>query len=154
MNEEARSLLVGELERHQERDKQSGNTQRMFEIMNSHYAQLKQNVGLSDALNESEDDWQSEQVFAKLRPASPYRLSELLGRKPVDGKRLIKSDKSKSGIRLRPPPAASSQDIKHSVLQGHLHDSVRRINQVPSSMSEGRGFVRSFSRAPESKNTL
>ena len=51
----------------------------MFEIMNSHYAQLKQNVGLSDALNESEDDWQSEQVFAKLRPASPYRLSELLG---------------------------------------------------------------------------
>ena len=118
MNKESREQLIEELDRHQEetKEKQSGNIQRMFEIMNTHYNQLKEHVGLKDVLNESEDDHQSEQIFAKLRPTSPYKLSDLLSKKEIDAKKFIKHEKLKSGNRSRPVMITNTQDIKNAVL--------------------------------------
>lgn len=63
----------------------------MFEIMGRHYDQIKEQVGLKDAIeNSDDDDEQTEAIFRKLRPHSKYRFSEVLKYQEKDPKKAIK----------------------------------------------------------------
>lgn len=59
----------------------------MFDIMGKHYNQIKEDVGLKDALENSDDEEEAtEAIFRKLRPQSKYRFSEVI--KHPDSKKI------------------------------------------------------------------
>jgi len=52
---------------------------RMFEKMGTHYERMKEEVGLKDAFEKSDDEEeQTEAIFKKLRPHSKYKFSDVL----------------------------------------------------------------------------
>ncbi len=51
----------------------------MYDIMGKYYEQIKEEVGLKDAFeNSDEEEEQTEAIFKKLRPQSKYKFSEVL----------------------------------------------------------------------------
>ena len=51
----------------------------MFDIMGKHYDQIKEDVGLKEAFNNSDsEEEQTEAIFRKLRPQSKYKFSEII----------------------------------------------------------------------------
>ena len=51
----------------------------MFEKMGTHYERMKEEVGLKDAFEKSDDEEeQTEAIFKKLRPHSKYKFSDVL----------------------------------------------------------------------------
>lgn len=50
----------------------------MYEIMGSHYDHMKDQVGLKEVFDNSDSDEQTEEIFKKLRPQSPYKFKELI----------------------------------------------------------------------------
>lgn len=60
------------------RDNNCQNIQKMFEIMSVHYTKLKDQVGLRDVFDSSQSDEETEKIFHKLRPQSPYKFKELI----------------------------------------------------------------------------
>ena len=46
--------------------------------MGNHYDYLKRQVGLKDVFDESESDEETEKIFKKLRPTSPYKFKQLM----------------------------------------------------------------------------
>lgn len=72
--------IINEIDKHKQNagERASTNIQKMHDLMNQHYEQVKEEIGIMDALNDSDHNEQSDQVFAKLRPSSPYKFKELL----------------------------------------------------------------------------
>lgn len=68
-----------------------GNINKMYEIMTKHYENLKTSVGLREAFDEGDSEEETEQIFNKLRPSSPYKFKELIQNKfdPKKFNRLI-----------------------------------------------------------------
>lgn len=59
----------------------------MFDIMGRHYDKIKEDIGLKEAFENTDDDEeQTEAIFRKLRPQSKYKFSEVLS-KQVEGDR-------------------------------------------------------------------
>lgn len=53
--------------------------QKMYDIMGKHYDQIKEEVGLKDAFEKSdEEEEQTEAIFKKLRPKSKYKFSDVI----------------------------------------------------------------------------
>ena len=51
----------------------------MYDIMGKHYEQIKEEVGLKDTMEKSDDEEeQTEAIFKKLRPHSKYKFAEIL----------------------------------------------------------------------------
>lgn len=60
------------------RDNNSQNIQKMYEIMGAHYENMKEHLGLREAFENSDNDEETEEVFRKLRPQSPYKFKQLI----------------------------------------------------------------------------
>ena len=50
----------------------------MHEIMNDHYNLMKEKVGIQSVIDTSESDEETEKIFKKLRPQSPYKMRDLI----------------------------------------------------------------------------
>lgn len=50
----------------------------MYEIMGAHYENMKEHLGLREAFENSDNDEETEEVFRKLRPQSPYKFKQLI----------------------------------------------------------------------------
>eukprot|EP00347_Sterkiella_histriomuscorum_P018862 403343887 len=80
VNQENKTNLLNELERHQDqaRENNSQNIKKMYDIMGQHYENIKDHLGLKEAFENSDEDEQTEEIFKKLRPQSPYKFKELV----------------------------------------------------------------------------
>jgi len=75
--------MLLQLEAHQAKTAADPNSQniikKMFEKMGEHYEKMKEEVGLKDAFDKSDDEEeQTEAIFRKLRPHSKYKFSDVL----------------------------------------------------------------------------
>jgi hypothetical protein len=51
----------------------------MYDIMGKHYDRIKEEVGLKDAVENSDDDEeQTEAIYKRLRPHSKYKFRQVL----------------------------------------------------------------------------
>lgn len=50
----------------------------MYEIMGAHYERIKENIGLKEAFENSDSDEETEKIFQKFRPQSPYKFKDLI----------------------------------------------------------------------------
>ena len=50
----------------------------MFDIMSVHYNNIKDQVGLKEVFDTTESDDETDKIFQKLRPQSPYKFKELI----------------------------------------------------------------------------
>jgi hypothetical protein len=53
----------------------------MFDIMGVHYDRLKETIGLNEIFDKNDNENETEEAFANLRPNSPFKLKELLNNK-------------------------------------------------------------------------
>ncbi len=53
----------------------------MYEIMGTHYDTIKQHLGIKEAFDNSDSDGETEKIFSKLRPQSPYKFKDLIRNK-------------------------------------------------------------------------
>ena len=50
----------------------------MYEIMGTHYDNIKDHLGIKEAFDNSDSDGETEKIFSKLRPQSPYKFKDLI----------------------------------------------------------------------------
>ena len=53
----------------------------MYEIMGAHYDTMKNTLGIREAFGDSDSDGETEKIFQKLRPQSPYKFKDLVRNK-------------------------------------------------------------------------
>lgn len=63
------------------RENNSHNIQKMYEIMGMHYDTMKNALGIKEAFGDSDSDGETEKIFQKLRPQSPYKFKDLIRNK-------------------------------------------------------------------------
>ena len=83
INKQNKEKMLLQLEAHQAKTAADPNSQniikKMFDKMGEHYEKMKEEVGLKDAFEKSDDEEeQTEAIFRKLRPHSKYKFSDVL----------------------------------------------------------------------------
>lgn len=83
INKQNKEKMLLQLEAHQAKTASDPNSQnvikKMYERMGEHYERMKEEVGLKDAFEKSDDEEeQTEAIFKKLRPHSKYKFTDVL----------------------------------------------------------------------------
>ena len=90
----------------------------MFNIMGNHYENIKESVGIRQVFEAQDTDDETDLVFQKLRPQSPYKFRELV-RNEFDEGKYTKMVGANEG-------SFSKNQVKEMILQDRSVDKMRR----------------------------
>ena len=117
--------------------------------MGAHYERIKESIGLKDMFDNSDSDGETEKIFSKLRPQSPFRFKDLIKNNfdPKKFNRMIgKADKRlsheqvKDVILYNMPIEQQSKKVLDKQNFADLHENMRLMQnyvQDPTVRSQG-----------------